>query len=103
MALTIGETTKQLHRALRDYIEAAYHVGHPTLVAQRSAILDQEGVIHRRPYLESTPRYKPGQRFADLGLDPAALEIFGCVSAPQGDLKLLLHDPPYQHQASSTR
>src|SRR6188768_747198 len=103
MALTIGETTEQLHRALRDYIEATYHVSHPTLVDQRSAVLDQVGVIHQRPYLESTPRYQTGKRFADLGLDPAALEIFTSVSAAEGELGLLLHDPPYQHQADSTR
>ena len=46
MALTIGETTQQLHRALRDYIEATYHVSHRTLVEQRSALLDQVGIIH---------------------------------------------------------
>ncbi len=103
MALTIGETTQQLHRALRDYIEATYHVSHPTLVDQRSALLDQIGVIHQRPYLESTPRYRPGKKFADLGLDPAALEIFTAVSAKKGELGLLIHDPPYQHQALSTQ
>lgn len=103
MALTIGETTQQLHRALRDYIEATYHVSHPTLVDQRSALLDQIGVIHQRPYLESTPRYQTGERFADLGLHPAALEIFTSVSAPKGDLGLLIHDPPYQHQALATK
>jgi len=103
MALTIGETTQQLHRALRDYIEAAYHVSHRTLVDQRSALLDEVGVIHQRPYLESTPRYQTGERFADLGLHPAALEIFASVSAPKGDLGLLIHDPPYQHQTRSTQ
>lgn len=103
MALTIGETTQQLHRALRDYIEATYHVSHPTLVDQRSALLDQIGVIHQRPYLESTPRYKPGKKFAELDLPAAALDIFTSVSAPQGDLGLLIHDPPYQHQALSTQ
>lgn len=103
MALTIGETTQQLHRALRDYIEATYHVSHPTLVGQRSALLDQIGVIHQRPYLESTPRYKPGKKFAELGLPAAALDIFTSVSAPQGDLGLLIHNPPYQHQALSTQ
>src|SRR5688572_8194367 len=103
MALTIGETTQQLHRALRDYIEATYHVSHPTLVDQRRALLDQIGVIHQRPYLESTPRYCSGKRFTELGLDPAALEILTSVSAPKGDLGLLIHDPPYQHQATSTR
>jgi ATP-dependent helicase YprA (DUF1998 family) len=103
MALTIGETTQQLHRALRDYIEATYHVSHRTLVDQRGALLDQIGVIHQRPYLESTPRYQTGEKFADLGVDPAALEIFTSVSAPKGDLGRLIHDPPYQHQALSTQ
>lgn len=103
MALTIGETTQQLHRALRDYIEATYHVSHRTLVDQRSALLDQVGVIHQRPYLESTQRYKPGKKFADLGLPAAALEIFTSVSEKKGDLGLLIHNPPYQHQALSTQ
>lgn len=103
MALTIGETTAQLHRALRDYIEATYHVSDPTLVDQRAALLDEIGVIHQRPYLESTPRYRPGSRFADLGLHPAALDIFTAVSTPKGELGLLIHNPPYQHQALATR
>lgn len=103
MALTIGETTQQLHRALRDYIEATYHVSHRTLVEQRNALLDQIGVIHQRPYLESTQRYMPGKKFADLGLPSAALEIFTSVSAPEDNLARLIHDPPYQHQALSTQ
>ncbi len=102
MALTIGETIQQLHRALRDYIEATYHISHPTLVAQRRQLLEEPGVIHQRPYLESTPRYKTGAAFRDLGLDAAALEVFSAVSEPQGNLGLLIHDPPYQHQATST-
>ncbi len=44
MALTIGETTQQLHRALRDYIEATYHVSHRTLVNQRSVSDMMEGL-----------------------------------------------------------
>jgi ATP-dependent helicase YprA (DUF1998 family) len=103
MSLTIGETIQQLHRALRDYVEATYHVSHPTLVAQRGRLLDEPGVIHQRPYLESTPRYKVGAAFRDLGLDAASLEVFSAVSSAKGDLGLLIHDPPYQHQATSTR
>ena len=103
MSLTIGETVEQLHKALCDYIEATYHVSHPTLVAERQKLLNEEGVIHQRPYLESTPRYKSGTTFRDLGLDEAALEIFSAVSSEVGDLKKLIHDPPYQHQAASTR
>lgn len=102
MSLTIGETTQQLHRALRDYIEATYHVSHPTLVAQRQRLLEELGVIHQRPYLESTPRYRTGTSFHDLGLDPAALEVFSAVSKAENESGLI-HDPPYEHQAASTQ
>ncbi|MEP6892050.1 MAG: DEAD/DEAH box helicase, partial [Nitrospirota bacterium] len=103
MSITIGETIQQLHRALQDYIEATYYISHPTLVAQRCQLLEEPGVIHQQPYLESTPRYKTGAAFGDLGLDAAALEVFSAVSQTQGDLGLLIHDPPYQHQATSTK
>ena len=103
MALTIGETVQQLQHSLRDYIEATYHVSDPTLVAQRQQILQKPGVIYQEPYLESTPRYKSGSLFRDLGLDSASLEVFAAVSKSEGDLDLLIYDPPYEHQAASTR
>lgn len=103
MALTVGETIQQLHRALREYVEAAYHISHPMLVKQRRELLEQPGVIHQRPYLESTPRYKTGEAFRDLGLDDASLEVFSAVSQAERDLDLIIHDPPYQHQAASIK
>ncbi len=103
MALTIGEAVQQLQGSLRDYIEATYHVSDPTLVAQRQHILQTPGVIHQRPYLESTPRYRSGLPFKDLGLDVAALEIFSDVSKVEAGQNLLIHDPPYQHQAEATK
>jgi len=97
--LTIGETVEQLYAVLRDYIEATYHVSHAGLIAQRQALLDEPGVIHQRPFLESTPRYQTGDTFADLGLPESVLEMFGAVtSAP-----VLIHDPPYEHQAAAVR
>lgn len=101
--MTIGETIQELHSALRDYIEATYHVSNPTLVAQRRALLEQLGVIYQKPYLESTPRYKTATTFGSLGLDSAALDLFSDVSKPQGELGILIHDPPYQHQAAATK
>src|SRR6185503_8429893 len=98
---TIGDTIEQLRRALRDYIEATYHVSHPILVRQRARLLDEQGVIHQRPYLESTPRYQAGDTFADLGLPKPVLDLFESVSKRTNGLPLLLHDPPYQHQAAS--
>jgi len=41
--------------------------------------------------------------FEKLSLDPAVLEMFGAVSVAQGEQGILIHNPPYQHQAESVR
>ena len=103
MTLTIGETVQQLHKSLQDYIEASYHVSHPDSRGTTSTDSQTPGVIHQRPYLESTPRYKTGISFQDFGLDAAALDVFTAVSKAEDDLGLLIHDPPYEHQATSVK
>ncbi|MYA06822.1 MAG: DUF1998 domain-containing protein [Holophagales bacterium] len=103
MTLTIGQTIAQLRQALQDYIEASYHLSHSVLVEQRQRLLAELGVIHQRPYLESTPRYESPLAWKRIGLHPAALEVFSAVSTATEELPLLIHDPPYQHQALSTK
>lgn len=103
MTMTIGATIQQLQKALQDYIEATYHISHPLLVAQRKELLNTEGVIFQQPYLESTPRYKGGKKFHDLGLDEAALEVLASVSKAENGHEILIHDPPYQHQAEAVQ
>lgn len=98
-ALTIAETIDEIRTALREYIEATYHIGHPSLIRQRQLLLDKEGNTFRAPFLESTPRYKPGKRFADLELDPAVHQLFSVLTSAAGGVKPLLFDPPYTHQA----
>lgn len=101
---TIGETITQLHKALSEYIEATYHISNPQLINQRKRLLDEVGVIHQQPYLESTPRYKTSEQFAEIkGLDKSVLEIFKEVSSSSQQLPILIHDPPYQHQAASVK
>ena len=103
MSLTIGETVKQLHAVLRDYIAATYHISHPGLVAQRQALLDEPGVIHQQPFLESTPRYETGNTFTNLDLPAPVLEMFGAVTSASEERPRLIHDPPYEHQAAAVK
>lgn len=98
---TIAETVTSIQETLRDYIEATYHVGHPALIAQRRALLEEEGVLFRSPYIESTPRYQTGDRFADLDLDELVQDLFRSLTTPADDLKAALYDPPYKHQAEA--
>lgn len=96
--MTIGETIAELHCSLRDYVEATYHISHPTLVELRRSLLDQAGTISQRPYLETTPRYQSGTTFANIkGLDPAVTQILAGITGR------LVHDPPYEHQAAAMR
>ena len=98
-APTVGETVSELHRALRDYIEATYHLSQPLLVAERRDLLKQTGVIAQRPFFESTPRYRKRRLFRELsGLPRPILELFTALSQPRGTLKRLVFDPPYDHQ-----
>lgn len=101
---TIHSTIRELHTALAEYIEATYHISAPTLIKQRKELLDCPGVIHQEPYIESTPRYKTGQRFEDMhGLPAAALEVFQLLSQKGTDNELprLLYNPPYKHQSEA--
>ena len=101
---TIQEAIEQLHGALRDYIEATYHISARSLIARRKDLLHRPGVIHQVPYLESTPRYQTGEGFSDMAaLDSAALRAFLAVSQSQGDLPKLIYDPPYKHQSQAVQ
>ena len=101
-SLTIAETITEIRSALQDYIEATYHIGDPALVKQRRVLLDEEGIVFRAPYLESTPRYTTGRPYSELDIPAPAKELFQQLSQPSDqDEAPLLHDPPYSHQATA--
>lgn len=96
---TIAQTIAEIQSALQEYIEATYHVGNPAVIAQRKQLLESDGVIFQPPFIESTPRYQTGKRFADLDLGAAASGLFASLTDASGDSERLLFDPPYTHQA----
>jgi len=98
---TIAETVDEIRAALRDYIEATYHVGHPAVIERRRALLDEDGVIFRAPFIESTPRYQTGKTFGELNLDPSAKGLLTSLTSGIGGQSRLLYDPPYTHQAEA--
>jgi ATP-dependent helicase YprA (DUF1998 family) len=95
--LTISQTVDQLRLTLRDYIEATYHISHPRLVDLRHELLESEGVIHQRPYIESTRRYVQGAKYADLDVAVEVRKFLSSLANEHG----LIHDPPYAHQGES--
>lgn len=103
MSTTVGETIGDLRSALRDYIEATYHISDPFLVEGRRALLGHTATIAQEPYFESTPRYITAKRFADVeGVSGDVAALFAKVSreGATGEPRLLF-DPPYAHQADA--
>jgi len=100
-APTIAETVAEIQSALRDYIEATYHVGHPMAIEQRRQLLETEGVLFREPFIESTPRYRTDRKFGDLELNTAVQALLKSLTHKSGGLDALLYDPPYTHQAEA--
>lgn len=101
MTATVQETIDTLHETLRGYIEATYHIADPGVVAQRRQLLEAAGGIFQIPFLESTPRYITGKRFAEMADIPeAAREAYVRLSDPALGQPLLF-DPPYAHQADA--
>ena len=104
MSKTIHETIEQLHKSLRDYIEATYHIGNPALIAQRRNLLERVGVTFQVPYLESTPRYETGKAFAEIeGLAPATLQAFQTLASSSDGEAQVIYDPAYSHQCDAVR
>ena len=95
------ETIEDIRASLRDYIEATYHIGHPSVIEQRRHLLESEGVIFREPFIESTPRYRTDQRFVDLDLDSEVQMLLGKLTQKTDGLDALLFDPPYTHQSEA--
>lgn len=102
-SLTIQETAEELHKSLKEYIEAAYHISNPILIEQRSRLLDEEGVISQRAYIESTPKYQNGVFLDDIGLDREVLSLFKSLTNNNGDEPKLVYDPLYDHQSEALK
>jgi len=82
--------------ALRTYITSTYHISNPALVELREALLEREGAIAQRPYIESTARYAATRPYASLAL-PASVKDLLSMLGQRG----VVFDPPYDHQASA--
>ena len=98
---TIGQTIEGIQHGLRDYIEATYHVGNASVVRLRRELLESDGVITQRPFLESTPHYQLGEGFERLPIPSPAKRLLKILSTPNQDGRRMIYDPPYTHQSEA--
>ena len=88
----------QLRTELEDYIKSQYFGKSPLLLEAIGEILDKEGLLYQKPYIESSPAYKTdpnGIGKADL---PEWLKTFFVELSDSG---LGVYPSPYTHQITA--
>jgi Lhr-like helicase len=90
----------ELHRTLRSYIEAQYHIRDESLIRERHHLLEEAGSIAQRPFVEATPVYKSGLPYAQLDIPQRVRDLLTELA----DLKnpaVGIFQSPYSHQATA--
>ncbi len=96
--VSVPGTADELHAQLQRYIQAQYPMRHPEVIAERHALLEEEGVISQEPFIESMPGYRPGPMYRELALSASltcSLEEMAAWSPSPIPARL------YQHQGQA--
>ena len=86
---------KQLRTELKEYIKSQYFGKSPLLLSAISSQLDDEGLLYRKPFIESSPAYKSqygGIQYTDL---PEWMKDYFEKLAEAG---IGVHKSPFLHQ-----
>ncbi len=66
MTLSPYSAYSHLNESLAGYLDTAYKLAHPDLVAERRELLADVGRISQLPLIESTPDYPAGRFLSDV-------------------------------------
>ena len=88
----------KLRTELEDYIRSQYFGKSPVLLEAVGTMLDQEGLLYQKPYIESSPAYKT--KFNGIGLStlPQWLKTFFAKLSNDG---LGVYPAPFNHQITA--
>lgn len=92
--MPISEVASETKTRHMKFIEAMYHLHHSRLIEERRQLMD-EGAVASKPWIEATPAYVSGHRFAEIGLPDVMVDLLKEME----EAGLEIYDPPYAHQA----
>jgi len=98
-ALDVPSLARELRLQLQRYIEAQYPIRHPSIVAERHALLEAADVIAQEPFIESTPGYVGGPDYCDLALSPHLTSALAELAS--WSPRIAVPARLYQHQATA--
>lgn len=93
----VNAVSQTLRDTLRKYIEAQYHIRDEDLIEERKALLEEQGTIYQRPYVEATPAYKIGRAYSEMAIPRRAQRVLEDLSK----LDVGLYPRPYVHQGQA--
>ena len=89
---------KCLRTELEDYIRAQYFGKTPLLLEAINPLLDQEGILYQKPYIESSPAYTSLEHGIQLSGIESWLKSFFTKLATAG---LGVYETPFAHQVNA--
>jgi ATP-dependent helicase YprA (DUF1998 family) len=95
---SISTTIQTLTGILRQYLESQYHIWDESLVAERRCLLEAEGIIAQRPYLEATPFYQRADSYDAINIPESVRSLLkACTRIPDTGV----YPKPFTHQAEA--
>jgi ATP-dependent helicase YprA (DUF1998 family) len=94
---SVQHVVDALKETLISYLEMQYHVKNNGLIKERHCLLDQEGTVFQRPFIESTPVYEQGPPYAQIDVPLPVKEVLTQVA----QFNLGIYPTPYLHQTEA--
>jgi len=96
---SVQHVVETLKETLISYLEMQYHIKDISLIKERRQLLDQEGTVFQRPFVESTPIYEQGEPYAETDIPQQVKETLTKISA----LNVGIYPKPYRHQTEALK
>ncbi len=96
---SVQHVVEALKETLISYLEMQYHIKDTSLIKERRCLLDQEGTVFQRPFIESTPIYEQGAPYAEIDMPQPVKEILSQLV----DFNVGIYPEPYRHQTEALK
>jgi ATP-dependent helicase YprA (DUF1998 family)/ssDNA-binding Zn-finger/Zn-ribbon topoisomerase 1 len=96
---SVQHVVEALKETLISYLEMQYHIKDTSLIKERRQLLDQQGTVFQRPFIESTPIYQQGEPYAQIDMPQPVKEILSELV----DFNVGIYPKPYRHQSEALK
>ncbi|TGO03330.1 hypothetical protein PN36_08270 [Candidatus Thiomargarita nelsonii] len=96
---SVQHVVEALKATLISYLEMQYHIKDTSLIKERRRLLDQEGTVFQRPFIESTPIYEQGTPYDKIDIPQPVKKILTQLTK----FNVGIYPKPYRHQTEALK